>query len=151
MVRTPKVTVKMTRYQRGAVFERKVLSYLRGDDNTEATTGYLHSLIPAIYATIPVKTLPPEPRITGIRVAGSKGDYDLYLYTAWPHLHGSAVLGVQCKIVSPAHNRIISELKRSYAATGIAGVYAVRVGRKMVFVPHLDEIYATLIQGVLGE
>lgn len=140
-----------TRYQRGAVFERKVLSYLRGDDNTEATAGYLHSLIPAIYATIPTQNLPPEPKITGIRVAGSKGDYDLILTTAWTHLHGAAVLGVQCKISSPSHNRIISDLKRAYAVTGIAGVYAVRINRKVVFVPHLDELYTTLIQGVLGE
>lgn len=140
-----------TKYQRGAHFERRVLTYLRGDDNTEATRGYLHSLIPAIYAELPFTIEPPHPMITGIRVAGSRGDYDLILTTAWTHLHGSAVLGIQCKLSAPAYNRMISDLTRIYKASGIAGVYAVRVNHKVVFVPELDEVYARLVQGVLSE
>lgn len=139
-----------TKYQRGAHFERRVLTYLRGDDNTEATSGYLHSLIPAVYATL-TPFEPPFPKVTGIRAAGSRGDYDLLVTTAWPHLHGSALLGIQCKIATPAHNRIISDLKRIYSATHIVGVYATRYNHKIIFTPHLDEVYATLIQGVLGE
>lgn len=139
-----------TKYTRGATFERRVLAYLRGDDNTEATSGHLHSLIPAVYATLSPYE-PPLPKITGIRAAGSRGDYDLLLTTAWTHLHGSAVLGIQCKITAPAYNRMLSDLKNIYNRSGIVGVYATRYNHKIVFTPHLDEVYATLIQGVLGE
>lgn len=130
----------ITKYQSGANFERRVLKYLIGD-NTHATTGYLHTLIPAV-CHLPTDT---PPMIYGIRAAGSRGDFDLLIvYTGKDKLFSSRtiqyVLGVQCKTSSLAKKTMRSDLRRIYKLHGIHGVYAYREGREIKFYPELEPL-----------
>jgi len=135
----------ITKYQSGSNFERRVLKYLIGD-NTHATSGYLHTLIPAV-CHLPTDT---PPMIYGIRAAGSRGDFDLLIvitmnvYTDdydWIR-YGvrQYVLGVQCKIGQLSTGRMSSDLRRIYKLHGMHGVYAYRDGREIKFYPELDKV-----------
>ena len=143
----------ITKYQSGANFERRVLKHLIGD-NTVPSTGYLHTLIPAV-CHLPTDT---PPMIYGIRAAGSRGDFDLLIvitltkpsihhgyYTLLPTIQ--YVVGVQCKTSSLAKKRMKSDLRRIHKAHGIHGVYAYRDGRKIVFYPEIGKVVEQVIGG----
>lgn len=96
----------VTNYQRGANFERRVLAWLIGD-NTEATHGYLHSLLADMSTHSPLIT---PPKLYGIRSAGSRGALDLIVSITGPDWQ--RVLGVQCKLDKYGETTMRGDLNR---------------------------------------
>lgn len=136
----------VTNYQRGAEFERKVLAWLIGD-NTEATSGYLHSLLADTSTPSPLIT---PPKLYGMRSAGSRGALDLMISITGPGWQ--RVLGVQCKLDKYGEETMRGDLKRIERDHGVIGIYTMP-GRKNKHCPpkcypSLEEIIERLLQGV---